>query len=542
MWISSLSITNFRCFDQLNLDFGKGLNILLGENSVGKSSVFVAISKLLQSTQQDPSQVFTTADLRYGKLEGRGLAVQCKLELDEQEQKQLLDRLLPQPLTLKKKGDVYKRLASALQVAEVTSTWEETSQNTYIRVGPVYILSKWVSNSVRSGGSVTPMNTLIHELLKNEDTLENILSRAELWESPQILFRAGALLLSYFKSFAEFRYRSSPVERSTTLESLSGSDTANVLLNLKNHPDIALRQRYDFICGEFCRFFPSINVEAVESELGGRIADVQFIEKGKDWPIPLNNVGAGVIELLTFLTNLVARKGFIFVIEEPELHLHPQAKRQLYKLIKESSTRNQVFVVTHDPYFIDPDNLHCLTRFSITGQGTRVASLPSTLSSRVRGQLKTAMKDTAKRELLFARAVLLVEDESQQKFILECANKLPYNLDSSGLSVIDVGGKDGFEPYIKLVDAFGVPYLCLADLPWGPSLNRPPSIFRSLGYELEEYLDQHGFGPLMKQAKQKVGDNKPRVARYVGEHIIGEQIPPFFSELIADAVKLCENQ
>jgi len=55
---------------------------------------------------------------------------------------------------------------------------------------------------------------------------------------------------------------------------------------------------------------------------------------GENYPVPIENVGAGISELLTLLTNLVTLRGHIFVIEEPELHLHPHAKRKLANFIK----------------------------------------------------------------------------------------------------------------------------------------------------------------------------------------------------------------
>lgn len=541
MRITSLSIKNFRCFESLTLDLKVGLNILVGENSAGKSSVFLAISKLLQCTQQDSSQVFTTADLRYGKLERQGLVVQCNLVLDPQEQKQLLDSLLPQPLPLTEKAEVYELLAPVLQIAEVTCTWQETRRDTYIKLGPMFVLRQWVSDAVRSGGSTSDLGDLIRDLRSKTDTLEDILRKKELWKSKDALHRVGEVLLSRFKAFAEFRARPSTSARSTALESLEGGETASVLLNLKNHAEPRQRRRYRRICSEFSSFLPSLRIEAVEREPSSGLADVQFMEERKDWPIPLDNVGAGVTELLTFLTNLVARDGYIFVIEEPELHLHPQAKRRLNELIRESAKMNQIFLMTHDQYFVDPDNLRALIRLSITDRGTQAAFLPDNLSPKALGQLSTAMKDPTKREVVFARAVLLVEDESQQNFVLGCAGKLRYNLNRSGASVISFDGKDGYKPYVALLKALNIPYLCLRDLNWGPPKSKSPEVYRALGCELEKFLEKAGLGQLMEKAKHEVGSSKPRVAKYVGEHITPKQIPSFFHELLGDLVKLCEK-
>lgn len=542
MRITSLDIDNFRCFQQFTLAPKSGLNILVGENSVGKSSMFLAISKLLQSTQQDSSQVFTEGDLRYGKLGRRGLTVRCQLELNVEEQERLFSSLLPRPLPLEESEEVYNQLAPILQVAEVTNRWQENRRDTYVKLGPMFILSQWVSNSVRSGGSVSDLLSLIHDLRSRTDTLENLLGKKEVWASEGVLRRVGETFLSHFKVFAEFRVRPSTSARSAALESLQGGETASVLLNLKNHSERRQRQRYLRICSEFSNFFPPLKIEAVEREPGSGIADVQFIEDGVDWPIPFDNVGAGVTELLTFLTNLVAREGYIFVMEEPELHLHPQAKRRLNELIRESASNNQIFVITHDQYFVDPDDLNTLIRLSIRDRIARTAFLPDNLSPKVIGQLNTALKEPTKREMLFARAVLLVEDESHQNFLLGCADKLKYNLNSSGLSIISFDGEDGYKPYVALLSALSIPFLCLRDQNWGSAKSRPPNAYRALGCELEQFLVRAGLGPLMEEARHKVGSSKPRVAKYVGEHLAPKQIPKFIHEVIADSVKLCEKQ
>ncbi|MCJ7670403.1 MAG: AAA family ATPase, partial [Dehalococcoidia bacterium] len=248
---------------------------------------------------------------------------------------------------------------------------------------------------------------------------------------------------------------------------------------------------------------------------------------------------------LTLLTNLVTLRCYIFVIEEPELHLHPHMKRSLAEFIRRSSAMNQVFVITHDPIFIDPDFILNLNRFYSTGKktGTLVASMSTStgLSAQDIGQIKTASKDIIKRELYFARAVLFVEDESQQKFIEGCAEKLELGLDSLGISIIEVGGENAFKPYIRLAKQLDIPFLCLKDLPWGSSPDRPSNIYRSLDCELEQYLEQAGCGSLMEQARQAVGTSKQRVAKYCGENIAVPCIPVFFQQLLKDTVKLCKR-
>lgn len=546
MWISSITLNNFRCFKSLSFTASKDLNILVGENNVGKTAVFIAVAKLISVIWEGKGQAFQTGDIRRNQLAVNPLSVRCSFSLDANDRRDIINLLSPRDFDINAKRILSRRLGNTLDTLEVEFQWTETSQDSYIKLGPLYVDQNTFSYKRKPSGSMGKVVELTSLLGSSEysEGLDVAMHRAEVWEAAHLQSNLLTILRPRFSHFAEYRGRPARISRTAALNSLEGSQTANVLLNLKNHTERRQRDRYTGIKYAFSSFFPQLRIEAVETEPGSGIADIQFTEIGDNYPVPIENVGAGISELLTLLTNLVTLRGHIFVIEEPELHLHPHAKRNLAELIRGSSTKNQVFIITHDPLFINPDFIFNLHRFYFIGKktGTVVASMSSGLSVRDIGQIKTASKDIAKRELYFARAVLFVEDESQKRFIEGCAKKLDYNLDSVGLSIVEVGGQDGFEPYINLAKQLDIPFLCLADLPWGSDPDKPSKIYRSLGCELEQYLEQAGCGPLMEQARKSVGISKQRVAKYCGDHIEAVNIPPFFSQLLEDAVRLCKKR
>lgn len=540
MWITLVNIHNFRCIGSLQLSFGKGLNTIVGENSVGKSSLFIALSKAIASVA-DASNQFNDGDLRYGKLDGKELRVNCTFELTGQEQKQLIESMLSSAMAKDDRESLYGKLGDYLRSVEIGVTWNEVSKSVYAKIGQMFVQRDWVSNKIREGGVQRGQFQDLLKDLSNVSDLESKISEDGIWMAGGVLARVGQLIRPYFKTFDEFRVRPLASGRSSAMEALKGTEVASVLLNLKNHPELIQRKMYEIIRSEFSTFIPSLTIESADMSPGGGAANVQFIEEGKDWAIPLANVGAGIAELLTFLTNLVAREGNIYIIEEPEMHLHSHAKRRLYTLIKESAERNQIFIITHDERFIDPANMLSLFRLFLTRDGTQVAYLPANTSPKLMGQLGTALKDVGKREAVFARAVLLVEDESQQKFVMGCADKLHRDLDRAGVSVLFVDGEDAFKPYITLVESLKIPYLCLRDKVWGSSNERPVVIFYALGCELEEYLEQNGLGAAFNDAKEKVGaGSKQRIAEYVANSIEKSQVPPLFSQLINDIMALAK--
>lgn len=522
----------------------------MGENNVGKTSVFIAVSKLINIIWPKTEERFEAGDIRQSRSTVNPLSVSCTFSLDANDKRDIVDLFSPKDFDLNTKRILKQRMNSIniLDTLEVGLEWPPQPSKNYIKLGPLYIQTNntLTYNTTQSGTSV-PLDSVTRSLVSSEysKTLEILMQGETNWVANNLRRKILTTLTPRFSFFSEYRGKPSRMERTTSLESLEGSHTASVLLNLKNHTDRRQRDRYTGIKYAFSTFFPQLKIEAVETDVGSSIADIQFTQIGGNLSVPTDNVGAGVLELLTLLTNLVTLRCYIFVIEEPELHLHPHMKRNLAEFIRHSSTKNQVFVITHDPIFIDPDFILNLNRFYSAGKntGTLVASMSTStaLSATDIGQIKTASKDIIKREIYFARAALFVEDESQQKFIEGCSEKLKLSLDSLGISIVSVGGKDSFKPYIRLAKQLDIPFLCLADLPWGSSPDRPPNIYRSLGCELEQYLEQAGCGSLMKQARRAVGTSKQRVAKHCGENIAVSCIPVFFQQLLDDTVKLCKK-
>src|SRR5579871_3093129 len=82
MYLSKLTISNFRCFgegrDQFELSFGPGLTALVGENEAGKTAIIDALRFALGTTDQEWYRLedtdFHTQD------PSREMKVVCKFE------------------------------------------------------------------------------------------------------------------------------------------------------------------------------------------------------------------------------------------------------------------------------------------------------------------------------------------------------------------------------------------------------------------------------------------------------------------------------
>ena len=44
MWIKEITISNYKAIREMNISFQRGVNLLIGDNGVGKTSVLEAIT------------------------------------------------------------------------------------------------------------------------------------------------------------------------------------------------------------------------------------------------------------------------------------------------------------------------------------------------------------------------------------------------------------------------------------------------------------------------------------------------------------------
>lgn len=63
--------------------------------------------------------------------------------------------------------------------------------------------------------------------------------------------------------------------------------------------------------------------------------------------LPIEQMGEGVPNIVALLVDLTLSEGKLFLVEEPENDLHPEALKALLELMVESSQRNQFVVSTH---------------------------------------------------------------------------------------------------------------------------------------------------------------------------------------------------
>jgi putative ATP-dependent endonuclease of the OLD family len=150
------------------------------------------------------------------------------------------------------------------------------------------------------------------------------------------------------------------------------------------------------------------------------------------------------------------KKGAILLIEEPEMFLHPQTQRSLFRTLTSIGEHNQVIYTTHSSQMLSvPDYGNVMLVRRVSGATTAVrSSLPSNADRKLR--LERAF-DPSRNELFFARKVLIVEGDTERLALPQWAKKLELDLDRSGSSIIEVGGKNNLLLFAEVAASFGIP-------------------------------------------------------------------------------------
>ncbi len=160
----------------------------------------------------------------------------------------------------------------------------------------------------------------------------------------------------------------------------------------------------------------------------------------------------------------IVKKNVVFVIEEPELHLHPQACKNFYNNLKSLSENEvQVIYTTHSQYFVDLSEFNSLYIVRNKNSETTIKSASESIPLDIKQNSFTTKFNDGVNQTLFADAVVLVEgpnDEIACKAMLE---KLEININKLNISVVACGGIANIIPISKVLYALNIRTIALVD-------------------------------------------------------------------------------
>lgn len=224
-----------------------------------------------------------------------------------------------------------------------------------------------------------------------------------------------------------------------------------------------------------------IRIEAFLSDLFNKI--IRLVEEGGYLKPKMQNIGGkeyglkeqechGLKELITLLVFLYDDSKDCLILDEPELHLHPQFQsfflneiRQLAGNPKEDPGKKIFFLITHSPYFLDLKTINDLKNV-IVFQDNQLPSYIDSIEEQEEYIIKKFLPrfNTHHKQFFFSSNPVFVEGYTDQQLITLIYDKIGRNIGSSGSCVIDVGGKDELGVFFKLCTKLGINPIIIADL------------------------------------------------------------------------------
>ena len=504
MYISKLIIKNYKSIKDEVFLFNKGINILVGKNNAGKSNIVSALNEILgdkySSTAYEDKIFFTDGtsileknfkiiaeideikNLDYSLLDNikksTGL-INITDYFNENEEKFESEWLIKDDDELK---ESYPELFNFRGTNLLEWKKKEELKDIFDNTKKLWIYKYYNKDEDTN---------LYNIILKVEDTIESpfspIIKREKyyrmLYINPNIkatlmtsllipAFRTTETTLkitkwSWYGKLLQKKWNDScKTEHQEAIDKVSDElrkTIGNVFADLKNDINSQLKKTLSLMN-------VSIDISMLENKSEDYYKNIRLsVDDGIE--TPLENKGSGLqslimIELFKFYCKIFNQSSLL-ILEEPELFLHPHAKRMLSDILIDfiGDDQNQIIITTHSEEFlhnVDIENINVIRK---TSDGTK----KSRISKENYGDGKELQKlkielQHKNAEMFFAEKVILVEGE-EQILIPEIIKKLYGKniLNNNDISIVKVGGKSYFSIYRKVLDDLNIKNYIIAD-------------------------------------------------------------------------------
>lgn len=486
MYISSLSIRNFRNFKRAKFYFKNGINTVIGENGSGKSNLFYALRILLDNTM--PRYIkFYSSDFNRSlgsQWAGHWIIISLEFEnLDASEEAQALAVQTSGHMDATNKGSYSVYFRPKYQFRKELYDYAQTEGKNEIDLQ--LLLDKMTIEDYETvylsrGVADFSDNSVYHRYVGNFDAIEfpDPDEKEELifgtWLPKEInihnevsctFIKALRDVESDLKSYANnplvnlLRGKEKTVEVAKQHEIIDSIDKLNDQISsldevqdVKKGIDKSIKEAVG------TTYAPNINIK---SELPNEMEKLfQSLKlwvgdpdedgyEGRIWELSLG--GANLIylslKLLEYERVKTDKIANFLLIEEPEAHIHTHIQKTLFNNLKENKT--QVIISTHSTHI---SSVSQISSVNILCRGKREAHVfyPSNnLTEEEIGRVERYL-DAVRSNLLFAKGILLVEGDAEQILIPEMFKKVfGLSLDEIGISLVNIGST-GFSNVAKL--------------------------------------------------------------------------------------------
>ena len=445
MCLSKVEIENFRGIERAKIELDRDVTVLVGENNTGKTSVLEVLRLCLDVVKSDKTCNFTEYD-SYRDETCQDLAA-CKpivltlsfLESEQYPWSKHIIQTLNEVIVGSDYSAIKLRVTARYDAnsTELVQGWsflddadnEMVGKNGFIkdlrRLRPLFFQTALRAAKDQFHGN----STYWASFLRDKDIDDN--TRKVLEDE---LLQVNQKIVNAHESFKDII---DEVKRISELLAVGKADAVTV--------DPAPADVYKAL----------------------RYANVNLLTTS-DAKIPLRSHGEGTQSLSVLLllkTRLQADVDKfakpIIAIEEPEAHLHPNAVRATWRILRDLP--GQKILATHSGDILSEVPVDKLRRMNRKSSATECkAILDGLLTPKELRKFNHHVRRN-RGELLFARCWLLVEGETDLSVFAECAELCSLDFHRHGIRIVEISQAGGSGIFIKVADALGIGWHLVVD-------------------------------------------------------------------------------
>src|SRR5579859_1443559 len=309
MYVKKLELFSIRSFDRATIEFSKGINLIVGANNSGKSTILRALLKLQQRlpglTKEDVRKSYNT-----------GQTCIDLFEISGKDKTMFPLRNSPDP---------------SIQTNEIVllNLWD----NSQIGKSEEQVLINQNAVQVSATETEIKIDKIVNDVYGTIKYFYNFSGFSSMEDEGNFIYP--------FLTKRKQLIHAIPTTREASFGIVEGLQYLPIRVQHLTNPTNPFFPEYQKHCLDILGFCPGIGPS---DEMNGN--KVAFLALRKE-PIYLESMGEGTANILGLLTILLAEENKLFVIEELENDIHPEALKKLLDLIIAKSKTNQFVISTH---------------------------------------------------------------------------------------------------------------------------------------------------------------------------------------------------
>lgn len=405
--LKKIKVKNFRSLDNFCMTFNNGLNVIIGENDAGKTSLIDSMKILLNEAR---------IDLDDFRDKSKEVIIELKTS-DEIYKMTIHPEGLKSILESKPSKEKCEKIQGEINSEEFAEKLEEEQRE--IIKGYCKIFAVTYRTNAKIETLITNINAKIEELFENNSFIEpkeikypiSFLG-SRTFENTNSFFDN-----TFFKELKQniwnHKIENKSIKDHLTTELNKFKDEA---LNPDNIPEL-----YKSLA-EFLPDFKKIDVTIEPDPKINLNINVTLLNSNNQ-KISLEKMGDGTKRRTTMaiFKHKRDKDDLCYVFDEPDTHLHIKAQLEVFNLFKELTKDNkQVIITTHSPFLINEVNPNDIKlMFLDSNNKSNVKSLTEDTEPQFLNELGITNLD-----LFFTNKLIIVEGESEQLFLPQFYRKI----------------------------------------------------------------------------------------------------------------------